>query len=201
MTKKLMKVSYSDSGRGIYLTNYADVLVYDEQAGKKTLCAIRFGGYPEQVEAMSSAIYGGGNIYVEGDSVVETFATMEKMYCKTVSHDGLYAEATLVANNATKKQDKAKKASEESEDSEELEAEETVDLPPRSIFIYVPPGARRALFDAVDAETAVPLIPEFEDYVLSELERRGILKRLKVISLSKKLEAWVLTCTSGARNI
>ena len=46
---------------------------------------------------------------------------------------------------------------------------------------------RDRLFEEVDRKTAVPLIPEFRDYVLDELERRGILKRLQVISLREKL--------------
>jgi hypothetical protein len=57
---KLTTVTYSDANNGIYLTNYADFIVYSEKPNM--LCAIRFGGYAEQVEAMASAIYGGGSV-------------------------------------------------------------------------------------------------------------------------------------------
>lgn len=187
MAKELMPVTYSDSKNEIHLTNYADVVVYDEEKGAKTLVAIRFGGYPEQAEAMANAIYGGGNIMVEIDSKMLPFKTLEKKYDKKLSHDGIYAEATLIARDDFQKTEEAESSTE--------------DLPPRNTFIYVNPGDRASLFDAVDEKTAVPLIPELSDYVLSELERRRILKPLKVVSISQKLEAWMLRCESGDENI
>ena len=53
----LMTMTYSDGPRGISLNTYADTVVYDTFGGKKTLCAVRFGGYPEQVDGMMMAIY------------------------------------------------------------------------------------------------------------------------------------------------
>lgn len=201
MTKALMKISYSDPNKGIYLTNYADTVIYDEQRGIKTLCAIRFGGYPEQVEAMANAIYGGGSIQIERESVSLRFISLVKRYRKTVSHDGVYAEATLIAeDDVQQKQEPAGKSGKDSS-SEELEPDIETDLPPRNSFIYVRPGDREALFDAVDEKTAVPLIPEFSDYLLAELEHRNILCPLKVIGALDRLEAWMLRCESGDSNI
>jgi len=206
MTKStLMTVSYTDSGKEVFLRNYADMVVYDEHGGKKILCAIRFGGYPEQVEAMSSAICGGGSISIEIDSKQIQFKTLEKKYLKTVNHDGIYAEATLIARDDVQKKKEDNKESGISEkkldEPDELAVNEIADLPPRSTFIYVKSGDRDALFDAVDEKTAVPLIPEFRNYALSELEQRGILWPLKVIGASQKLEAWILKCESGDANI
>jgi hypothetical protein len=47
----------------------------------------------------------------------------------------------------------------------------------------------------------VPLIPEFREYVLTELQRRDILKPLQVISNHVKFDAWVLHMESGENNI
>ena len=45
------------------------------------------------------------------------------------------------------------------------------------------------------------MIPEYQDYVLQELERRGYLRPLKVISLAREMEAWVLRCDAQDKNI
>ena len=59
----------------------------------------------------------------------------------------------------------------------------------------------RELFDAVDQKTAVPMIPEYQDYVLTELQKRNILRPLQVKSLSRRLEAWLLRCEEKDKNI
>ena len=47
----------------------------------------------------------------------------------------------------------------------------------------------------------MPLIPEFQDYVLDELRRRRWLKPLRVISIRERLEAWLLLCKKDEANI
>lgn len=47
----------------------------------------------------------------------------------------------------------------------------------------------------------MPLIPEFQDYVLDELQRRRFLKPLRVISIRERLEAWLLLCKKDDANI
>lgn len=69
------------------------------------------------------------------------------------------------------------------------------------MYIFCPAGDRAELFQAVDQKTAVPLISEFREYVLAELKRRGILRPLQVKSTAQKLEAWVLRCEQGEKNI
>lgn len=51
---KLARVSFRDSEREIYVSGYADILVYDEVS--HMLVATRFGGYPEAVRALADAI-------------------------------------------------------------------------------------------------------------------------------------------------
>ncbi len=57
---KLWEMVYQDSDRDVRLVVYADTLAFDRENGKNLIAALRFGGYPEQVRAMATAIYGGG---------------------------------------------------------------------------------------------------------------------------------------------
>ena len=93
----LVKVIYQDAGRGIFLEGYADTIVYRTSAGgSHTLVAIRIGGYPEQVRAMSDAIYGGGSVRLEqGEKVNMLMSSQPKQYDRSQSMDGVYAEAAL----------------------------------------------------------------------------------------------------------
>ena len=45
------------------------------------------------------------------------------------------------------------------------------------------------------------MIPEYQEYVLNELEQRKILRPLQVKSRSRKLEAWLLRCEEQDKNI
>ena len=53
----------------------------------------------------------------------------------------------------------------------------------------------------MDQKTAVPLILEFQDYVLGQLTQRNILRPLRVHSISRKMEAWLLRCEEKDKNI
>lgn len=85
---KLMKVSYYDPKAEVRLTTYADTLVID---GGNMLAAIRFGGYPEQVKAMSDAIYGCCGFDIEAGGGCKRILSQAKQYRRQMSHDGLYA--------------------------------------------------------------------------------------------------------------
>ena len=60
-TSKLMKVTYYDPKSQIRLLCYADTVVWDTKP-TPTLTALRFGGYPERVQGLADAIYGGATI-------------------------------------------------------------------------------------------------------------------------------------------
>lgn len=49
--------------------------------------------------------------------------------------------------------------------------------------------------------TGVLLIPDFRDYLLAELQARGILRKLEFISRTKRSNPWRLTCTKDDKNI
>ena len=62
-------------------------------------------------------------------------------------------------------------------------------------------GDRESLFAEVDRKTSVPLLTDFQDYVLDELIARKILRRLKVFALHEKLDAWLLELLPNDQNI
>lgn len=200
-TPALMKLTYQDKANGVLLTGYADTLLYDEDTGKdgnakKTLCAIRFGGYPEEVEGMAAAIFGGAAIEVDLAGSAVQMNALTRQYRRSVNHDGAYAVATLIV------EDDSQQAQEGDGDAKDDEAPDVPkDLPPRTNYIFCTPGDKRKLFDAVDQKTAAPLIPEFQDYFLSELVRRKFLRPLQVVSQTSAFDAWALRCTGGDKNI
>ena len=196
---RLIPVSYYNASQEVRLSAYADTIVYEREGPHRNILrAVRFGGYPEMVRGLADAIYAGGTLDANMGDRPLWLESQAKRYRRQVTHDGVYAEATLLAID----DDQETKAPESNEEGdEEQEGQEKMDLPPRRCIIFCPESDRDRLFEEVDRKTAVPLIPEFRDYVLDELERRGILKRLQVISLREKLDAWVLYCRQDDSNI
>ena len=193
---RLIPVSYYNASKEIRLSAYADTIVYERDGPSRNLLrAVRFGGYPEMVRGLADAIYAGCTLEVNLEDQTLWLEGQPKRYRRQVTHDGVYAEAVLLALD----DDQEIQASEN--DAEADEAQEKADRPSRKCIIFCPENDRDRLFEEVDRKTAVPLIPAFRDYVLDELERRGILKRLQVISLQEKLDAWVLHCRQDDANI
>ena len=194
---KLMVVTYYDQKKGIRLSGYADTVVWDDK-GRPTLAALRFGGYPEEVRGLADAIYGGVTIEIESETETLTLNTLSKQYRRELSHDGVYAEATLIVEDDGQM---AEIGEDTLEDGQTEDTQTKQDLPPRNTYIFCAPGDRGDLFRAVDQKTAVPLIPEFQDYVLEQLIRRNILRPLRVKSVSRQMEAWLLRCEEKDKNI
>ena len=96
--QKLMKVTYYDPKNNIRLTGYSDTVVWDDK-GQPTLMALRFGGYPEEVRGLADAIFGGITIEIESEQSTLTLKTLPRQYRREISHDGVYAEATLVVED------------------------------------------------------------------------------------------------------
>ena len=191
---RLMPISYYNPKQEIRLSAYADTIVLEPDGRKQHLRAIRFGGYPEMVRAMSDAIYAGATLETEFAGEPAMLACEPKKYECHLSHDGIYAEATILSL------DDADTAAKKDEDAQ-ADGQTNVELPPRKCILFCPAGDRQALFEALDRKTAVPLIPEFQDYVLDELQRRRLLKPLRVISIRERLEAWLLLCKKDDANI
>lgn len=190
---RLMPISYYNPKQEIRLSAYADTIVLEPDGREQHLRAIRFGGYPEMVRAMSDAIYAGATLETEFAGKTAMLTCEPKKYECHLSHDGIYAEATILSLDDA---DETRSTNEE-----EMGGQTNVELPPRKCILFCPAGDRRALFEALDRKTAVPLIPEFQDYVLDELQRRRFLKPLRVISIRERLEAWLLLCKKDDANI
>lgn len=62
-TPSLIRVRCLDVEKAVGLVNYADMVAYDQ---KQNLVALRIGGYPETVQAMSDAILGGCQLELTG---------------------------------------------------------------------------------------------------------------------------------------
>ena len=162
---RLIELSYFDPHTSIRLTTYADTIVTDYSSPNRIISAVRFGGYPEVVKAMSDAIYGGATIDVCSNGETLHLDTVPKGYRRQLSHDGIYAAATLMANDDPQSPDQLKEDAAEDDSTEENK--------PRKCYIFCPAGDQDRLFEEVDRKTAAPLIPEFRVYVLRELIRRG----------------------------
>lgn len=197
MSSRLIELSYFDPGAKVRLTAYADTVMLENAGGNGTITAIRFGGYPEMVRAMSDAIYGGGTVEAVRNGEKRQFKSTPKGYRRQLSHDGVYATATLMAND-----DKLTAAPvDDSGDDDGAETGTQQELQPRKCYIFCPAGDRDRLFEEVDRKTAAPLVPAFRDYVLDELTARGDLRQLEVVSLREKLDAYVLKLKPEDANV
>ena len=198
---RLIPVSYFNASQEVRLSAYADTIVYERDGPHRNILrAVRFGGYPEMVRGLADAVYAGGALDANMGDRPLRLESLAKRYRRQVTHDGVYAEATLLAIDDDQ-ETKAPEKDEEGDEDEEQEEQAKMDLPPRKCIIFCPENDRDRLFEEVDRKTSVPLIPEFRDYVLDELERRDVLKRLQIISLREKLDAWALHCRQDDSNI
>ncbi|MBO5219571.1 MAG: hypothetical protein J6C52_09090, partial [Clostridia bacterium] len=178
----LAPITYNDTDAGLRLTCYADTLVYHKSGGSdRSLVAMRFGGYPEQVRAMADVLRKGAGIEAIVESHKIILSARHDSYRRSVTHDGIYAEGTLLALD------------DEAGEMQEDEASE-VENPQakRKMYIFCGEGDTDSLYAELDRKTSIPLIPEFKDYILSECFRRNILMPLEVLSASTRFDAYML---------
>ena len=196
---KLIELSYYDPSAQVRLSAYADTLVLDHDQNGSIISAIRFGGYPEMVRAMADAIYGGATIEAAQNDTTRMLQSSLKSYQRQITHDGIYAVATLMAADTVQEDDRSGKH-EKDEDTNLVDTEQ-MELQPRRCYIFCPTGDQKRLFEELDRKTAAPLIPEFQDYVLNSLRQRGDLRQLEVISLKERMDAWVLDLKPQDQNV
>lgn len=92
-----MPISYYNPKQEIRLNAYADTIVLEPDGREQRLRAIRFGGYLEMVRAMSDAIYAGATLETEFAGETARLTCEPKKYECHLSHDGIYAEATILS--------------------------------------------------------------------------------------------------------
>jgi len=184
----LMRISYASDN--VLVRGYADTIAYHAEptTGRKVLCLVRYGGYPEAVQALSDAIYSGGTVTLELPEETIDLSAVQKQYNRSISHDGVYAEATLSLQD-----DPYEIADEKNEETKKKTA--------KNHYIFCKPNDKEALFQEIDRKTSAPLIPEFRDYFLSEIVAQGVLQPLTIHTTSAYLEGWRLTCEDDDKNL
>lgn len=186
-TQPLIKVSCISKGEKIGLTNYSDLVVFDKD---KTIVALRFGGYPESVQAMSDIVVTGCDLELQGARETLKLNTKgQKKYERRFSHDGVYAEGMHylkddVPNTIMLGDD---------------ESGGTKVAVKKNLYFFC--NNQDELFTELDRKLSIPLIPEFKDYFISELQDRNILQRLTVYSLGRKFEAWHMKISEDEKEV
>ena len=197
---KLIHLEYYDQKAKVRLAGYADTIIYEHaKDGKDTITAIRFGGYPEIVRGLSDAMYGGATIEAAIRGQTQLLRCKPKAYDRQLAHEGVYATVTMMVKDDVQITDAD---AGESDDEPEIPHDgDEKEKKPRTCYIFVPAGDKDRLFDELDRKTAAPLIPAYRDYVIDELTARGFLRKMEVLSLTEKLEAWVLDLTPEDKNV
>lgn len=186
-TPPLFRVSCKSGKEKIGITNYSDMVIYDKE---QSLVALRLGGYPETVQAMSDAILGGCELELTGSK--ETIHINSKgrhAFDRKITHDGVYAEAMHYLRD-----DPLQSLSVGEEKSEK----ETVKLN-RNLYFFCKDDDE--LFSELDRKLAVPLIPEFKDYFLSELRNRNLLSPLRVYCIGRSFYGWHMSVSEDESEI
>lgn len=194
---KLVELNYSDPKAEVLLTAYADTIIIDRKKDERTLSAIRFGGYPEMVRAMSDAIHAGITLEAKFADGTQYLQCRVKGYRRQITQDGVYATATLMANDDAQSAD----SPDDARDDNQAEVTANQNSQPRRCYIFCPEGNRKRLFEELDRKTAAPLIPAFQDYVLDTLIDHGDLRQMSVFSIHERMDAWVLELSPEDSNV
>ena len=185
-TPLLIRVSFKSDKEKIGLTNYSDLVIFDKN---HSIIAIRLGGYPETVQAMSDAILGGCELELTGSrETISVNSKGRRSFDRKITHDGVYAEAMHCLRD-----DSLQSLSVGNGDENEKSEKETVKLK-RSLYFFCRNDDE--LFAELDRKLAVPLIPEFKDYFISELKNRELLSPLRVCCVGRKFEGWRMNVSS-----
>lgn len=188
---ELSPITYRDTDNGICLQCYADTFVYHKASGsQRDLVAIRFAGYPEEVRGLSDAMYGGISVEAVIENKTIIISSPKKAYKRSLTHDGVYAESTMLTMD--------------DEQSEIMDDENAAVVDPnkkRKMYIFCEENDTDSLYAELDKKSAVPLIPEFKDYVLEECFKQKLLVPLEVLSASVRFDAYMLHIRNDEREL
>ena len=196
MTEKLMKAIYSDPAQTITLTAWADTVAVDPR--DNLLIAVRLGGYPEVTAGLVNAVSGGGTLSVQLDGETLVCTPQQGRYSKEVSRDGTYAVAALLWDNQSARKQGGGKQTEETEEQKEKtdKAQEA-----RVYYLACPVRDKTALYHEIDKVSTIPMLPEFRDYMINELQARDMMAPCRVYTTGEPFAIWRLTCTPDDQNI
>ena len=163
-----MPVTVSDGNRNIGVTNYADTVVFDSS---RNIIVIRFGGYPETVQAMSDAVFSDCGVRIRLPSEnTETvlYSKGIRNYERRIKTFGTCAECVMKVKDD--------------------EAGDGGDKALKDIYIFC--ETDEDLFSELDRKLSVPLLPCWSGYFIRELTERKLLTRLNVYSVSASFSAY-----------
>lgn len=125
-----------DEKYGVGITDYADTVVF---GGDKKLAAIRFGGYPETVLAMSDALTSGSKIALKlpGETCETELTSFGGKYERRIKAANTSAECVMKICDSVKTDKES----------------------PQDIYIFC--KCESELFCELDSKLSVPLIPEW----------------------------------------
>lgn len=157
----------------------------------RTVVALRIGGYPESVQAMSDIIMVGCELDLEGSREIITVNTKgQSKYERRFSHDGIYAESMLYVKDDVPNTIMI---------GEDDKSQSTKVAVKKNLYFFCKDDDE--LYADIDRKLSIPLIPEFKDYMLSELKGRGILNELKVYSLGYKFSGWHMNISADEKEV
>ena len=88
----LIELTYYDPNAGVRLMAYADTIITDSVGRDRLIAAIRFGGYPEVVQALPDALYGGAAIDAIQNNTTQRLQSIPKRYQRQLSYDLHYSD-------------------------------------------------------------------------------------------------------------
>lgn len=189
---KLIELSYYDPSAQVRLSAYADTIVLDHNEKGGVICAIRFGMIPRDGSGYGQdAIYGGATIEATQNDTVRLLQSSLKGYRRQMTHDGVYAVATLMASDDAQEESRQQDAGEERRLKNQSSRERAISSAPKE--------TEHAFLRSWTTKRQHPLIPAFQEYVLAALESRGDLRQLEVVSQKERIDAWVLRLSVGDR--
>ena len=175
----LLPIECFDERAETLLKAYSDTLVLDMNEGI-SLVGMRIGGYAERTKAFADAVYHGMDFTLPLGEKTFTIMSHAKRYSKTLSHDGLYAEAALILRD---------------DDLDESEEETR----PRNVYLWS--EDEDSLFSSLDEKVSIPLLPEFKDWLIPELKAQRILNQCRIISTHETFQCWRLILTKDEGNL
>lgn len=179
MGNDLFKVEYVNYDKDIYVTNYAECIVYDIKTNQLVL--IYYGGYGETVKAMADAINSGGGIKVHTETHIMNLNSVVKAYKKNIKKDNPYAKCLIL------RKDDENCIINANEDNEEEEGNIL-----RKSYLFIKDKNKKQLFKEINKRTSIPMLEEYADYVIEKMQEEEILYQLECLSNTNIIDAYCM---------